>query len=152
MLDTYINKIIKIKFISDVIKFTEYLIELNYDVIMILDIDDTVLSSKIGQKFVEKDICKLVDVIYTQNHENLIFLTARDVNLIFYTVKKLNSVGLLHKGKFINYNVICSPFDNNGLPTKGKTFFDYFSKGYGKNLINANNEKIKWIILVKMIN
>ena len=153
-INTYTNQIIKTNTISNVLKLTEQLISLDYNVIMILDIDDTVLSSKIGQKFVEKDICKLVDIIYTQNPSNLIFLTARDYNMIMYTRKQLNSAGLLHKGKFINYNIICSPYDEEGNPTKGKTIFNYFDKGFGKNLLVEELEleleldKKNWIIFV----
>lgn len=146
MLETHSNQIIKTNTISNIIKLTEQLIELDYNVIMILDIDDTILSSKIGQKFVEKDICKLVDIIYTINPLNLIFLTARDSQMALYTRKKLNSVGLLHKGDFINYNVICSPYDNQGNPTKGQTLFNYFDKGFGK--IIFAKEKENWIIFV----
>lgn len=146
MLDTHTNQIIKTNTISNVIKLTEQLIGLDYNVIMILDIDDTVLSSKIGQKFVEKDICKLADIIYTSNPSNLIFLTARAYNLEKYTSNKLNSAGLLHKGKFIYYNVICSPCDDDGNSTKGQTMFNYFSKGYGFSLLTK--EKLNWIIFV----
>ena len=32
--------------------------------------------------------------------------------------------GLLHKGKYINYNVLCSPYDfTNGESTKGQKLF-----------------------------
>jgi hypothetical protein len=146
MIDTYSNKIIKTNTISNVIILTNFLIEMNYNVIMILDIDDTVLSSKQGQKFVEKDICKLADIIYTTNSSNLIFLTARDPSLALYTRKKLNSSGLLHKGKFIDYNVICSPYDDTGNPTKGLTIFNYFDKGFGKLILSST--KPNWIIFV----
>lgn len=146
MLNKYTNQIIKTNTISNVIELTEYLITMNYNVIIILDIDDTVLSSELGKKFVEKDICKLADIIYSFNPLHLIFLTARDTNLASYTIKKLNSSKLLHKGKFINYNVICSPYDNQGNPTKGKTLFNYFDKGFGKTLLLE--EKPNWIIFV----
>lgn len=146
VIQTCTNQIIKSNTILDVIKLTKQLIELNYNVIMVLDIDDTVLSSQIGRKFVEKDICVLADIIYTSNPSNLIFLTARNSDLALYTRKKLNSVGLLHKGKFINYNVICSPYDENGNPTKGQTIFNFFHKGLGKTLMIK--EKLNWIIFV----
>lgn len=143
---THTNQIIKTNTVSNIIKLTEQLIGLDYNVIMVLDIDDTVLSSNIGRKLVEKDICKLADIIYTSNPSNLIFLTARDYELAMYSRKKLNSVGLLHKGKFINYNVICSPYDEQGNPTKGQTMFNYFDKGFGKTLLVK--EKQNWIIFV----
>lgn len=146
LINSYTNQIIKTNTILNVIKLTEQLIGMNYNVIMVLDIDDTVLSSQIGKKFVEKDICTLSNLIYTSNPSNLIFLTARDSNLVIYSRKKLNSVGLLHQGKFINYNIICSPYDNNGNPTKGQTLFNYFDKGFGKTLLVK--EKKNWIIFV----
>ena len=58
-INTCTNQIIKTNTIVNVIKLTEKLIELNYNVKMILDIDETVLSSKIRRKFVEKDIYTL---------------------------------------------------------------------------------------------
>lgn len=146
MNEKYFNKVVKTNTITNVIKLTEKLLQLDYNVIMVLDIDDTVLSSKIGQKFVEKDITKLADIIYTQNPLNLLFLTAREHILKFPSVKKLNSSELLHKGKFINYNVICSPYDEQGNPTKGQTLFNYFDTGFGKNILDKN--KKNWIIFV----
>jgi hypothetical protein len=146
MLEIYTNKSIKINSIKDVIKLCENLIETGHNPIIVLDIDDTVLSSKIGQKFVESNIKILVDMIYTFNPNNLIFLTARDKNIIRHTINKLNSSGLLHKGTYINYNIISSPYDKYGNPTKGETLFDYFDKKTGKNILL--NDKPNWIIFV----
>lgn len=146
MLDTCTNQVIKINTISHVINLASYLINQDYNVILVLDIDDTVLSTQIGKKFVEKDICKLCDLVYTLNPSNLIFLTARDTSLLGFTRNKLNSSKLLHKNKYINYNVICSPYDIQGNPTKGQTLLKYFDKGLGANTLAK--EKNNWIIFV----
>lgn len=142
----YVNNVIKINQIKDLIELYKNLIGYNYNVIMILDIDDTVLSSKFGKKFVEKDICTLVDMVYSSNPSNLIFLTARDKTLTRYTKNQLNKSGLLHKGKYIEYNVICSPCDDEGESTKGIKITKYFLNGLGKNILNIN--KKNWIIFV----
>jgi hypothetical protein len=68
--------------IVKVTQFIKELVEINCKPILILDVNDTVSSSKISKKFVKKDICKLVDLVYTFNPDNLIFLTARCYNLL----------------------------------------------------------------------
>lgn len=88
-------------------------------VILVLDIDDTVLSSKIGQKFVEKDITILANHIYRKNPQNLWFLTSRNCNIKRKTMNQLNRSGLIHDQKYIFYNIVCSENDN---PNKGKMF------------------------------
>jgi len=145
----YINTIIKSNIICDVIELYNNLIDQNYNVIMVLDIDDTVLSSTYGKKFVEKDICLLADLVYSSNPSNLLFLTARDKSLTCYTINQLNKSGLLHKEKYINYNVLCSPYDDvNGesISTKGKKLYDYFTYYSGKNILCC--DKKNWIIFV----
>lgn len=142
----YKNKIIKINTIKNVIGLCESIIDFGFNLILVLDIDDTVLSSKIGKKFVEPEITNLVDLVYTFNPANLLFLTARDKSLQRYTSNKLNSSGLLHKEKYINYNIICSPYDDEGNPTKGLALIDYFENEKNKNILS--NEKENWIIFV----
>jgi len=129
---------IEIKFIGDLINEVKKLLDLDYNVIFISDIDDTILSTKIGKKFVEKEITYLIDLIYSLSPSNLIFLTAREPTLYKYTLNKLNSSGLLHKGKYIYYNLICSPCDLEGNVTKGETIFHYI-----------NNKKDILISLIK---
>jgi hypothetical protein len=132
----YINNVIKSNTIRDVIELYDNLIDQNYNVIMVLDVDDTVLSSTYGKNFVEKDICLLVDLIYSSNPDNLLFLTDRDKCLARYTINQLNKSRLLHKEKYINYNVICSPYDDvNGESTKGTRLTEYFINGLGKNIL-----------------
>lgn len=139
--------IIKTNTVNNIVFLTEKLIKLNYNVILVLDIDDTVLSSKIGKKFVEKDICNLINIVYTINPANLIFLTARHPKLKSYTKNKLNSAKILHEGNYIDFNILCSPDDDNGIPTKGQTFFNYFNNGFG-NLLLQNNNKENWLTFV----
>jgi hypothetical protein len=140
------NQIKKTNLISDVTKLYENLLELNYNPILVLDIDGVVLSEKYGKILVEQDITKLIDITYSYNPNNLIFLTAREVRLADYTRKKLNKAKLLHKGKFINYNIICSPCNNDGNPTKGLTLYNYMKKGIGQTFLSNNKEN--WIIFV----
>ena len=142
------NNIVKSITIRDVIKLYNDLIGQNYNVILVLDIDDTILSSTYGRKFVEKDICLLVDLVYSLNSSNLLFLTARDKCLTRYTSNQLNKSGLLHKGKYIKYNVLCSPYDVDGESTKGARLFDYFVNGIGKNILCVDKDKKNWIIFV----
>jgi len=140
------NKIIKIHKINKVIELVKELVGKNYNPILILDVDDTVISSKIGKKFVEKDICELVELVYTINPNNLIFLTARCSNLVSYTRNQLNKSGLLHKEKYIPYNVICSPYNDEGESTKGIIIYDYFTKEQGKTILSSNKQN--YIIFV----
>lgn len=143
----YINNVIKSNTIRDVIELYDNLIDQNYNVIMVLDVDDTVLSSTYGKNFVEKDICLLVDLVYSSNPANLLFLTARDKDLKRYTTNQLNKSGLLHKGKYINYNILCSPYDDMvGESTKGVRLAEYFVNGSGKNILCG--DKKNWIIFV----
>ena len=141
----YTNKSVKINSIDRVIDFCTKLINLDYNVILVADIDDTVLSSKIGQKFVEKNITILADMIYSLNSNNLIFLTARDHDLKRKTLNSLNSSGLLHKGKYIKYNIIHSPYEKNNS-TKGQTLLKYFSDGNGQIILS--DIKPNWIIFI----
>lgn len=142
----YIDNIVKSNTIRDVIELYNNLIEQNYNVILVLDVDDTVLSSTYGRNFVEKDICLLTDLVYSSNPVNLLFLTARDKCLARYTSNQLNKSGLLHKGKYIEYNVLCSPYNDDGESTKGIKLVDYFTNGSGKNILCVN--KKNWIIFV----
>jgi len=107
--------------IIDVLALCVALRELNKEFILFLDIDDTTLSSLVGHKFVDKQICDVVDYVYKYNPMRLVFCTARDHELIWYTKNQLNRAKLTHQGKYIHYNVVCSPYDMFGNPTKGRT-------------------------------
>lgn len=116
---------VKITKIKDVIDTYRELLSTKKRVFLVLDIDDTVLSSRIGRKFVDDDICGLVDLAYEYNKDLLFFLTSRDKSLSSYTRNKLNSSGLLHKEQYINYNIIFSPVrEEDGGSLKGPTFID----------------------------
>ncbi len=108
----------------EITNFIKKLIENNYNPILILDIDDTCLSSQYGKKFVDKNLPILVNYIYDISPNNLWFLTARDDEYKNKTLHKLNKAGLLHKGKYINYNVVHSPYNEFNKPTKGTTLIN----------------------------
>ena len=148
---TNMNNITKITSINQAIELSNTLIEQNYNIILFLDIDDTVLSPYIGKKFVEDEICQLVDLIYSIEPNNLIFLTARDHDLKSYTKNQLNKSGLLHKGKYIDYNIICSPYDDNGNSTKGQSLTTCIESKYLFGVEkNENNQQSKknWIMFI----
>jgi hypothetical protein len=114
---------IKIQKIRDVIDVYKNLLNTKKRVFLVLDIDDTVLSTRIGKKFTDDDICELVDIAYEYNKDLLFFLTNRDKSLKSYTRNKLNNSGLLHKEKYINYNIIFSFIrEQDGGSLKGPTF------------------------------
>jgi len=136
--DNYRNNSIRITSIKEVIKFVDEIIKLDKNILLVLDIDGTVLSTVFGRNFMEDEICQLVKTIYDIYPDNLIFLTSRLENLRQYTIDNLNDTKLLKNE--VNYNVICSPTDSNGNSTKGSKILDYLTK----NKINDN----KWIIFV----
>ena len=114
--------------------------------LLFLDIDDTVLSSKIGVKYVDKNVTHLINLIYRNDPNKLYFLTARDYDLRQVTLKHLNRAKLVHDGKFIYYNVIHSPYKiKNGkyIPTKGETLINFLDK---TNLLSS--EIPNWIVFV----
>jgi len=135
------QKTIKIAAISKVTEHIQELTQLGYNVILFTDIDDTILSTKIGQTLVEKDVKTLIGNVYYNNPSNLVFLTARDPDYKRNTNHHLNRAKLHSKGKYITYNIICSPYDN-GNPTKGESLVSYCKKWISNS--NSNN----WIIFV----
>lgn len=145
-MENYKNNIVRINSINNVIDIYFELVRNDYNVILVSDIDDTILSSKIGQKFVENNIKILIENVYNYNPDNLIFLTARDHNYKRKTNHHLNSAGMHKKDKYINYNIICSPDDYKGEPTKGDAFINYFEKGKGKELLKS--DKKIWILFI----
>ena len=134
-MEHFINNEICVNSIRNVIDFYFHLKTLGYNIIVVSDIDDTILSTKIGQKLVEQDIKILIEDVYNFNPNNLVFLTARDHSLKKYTNNKLNSAKLHTKSNYILYNLLMSPYTNDGKPTKGDTFVNYFENGKGKSLL-----------------
>ncbi len=134
-METHLNKISKVHSIDTIIDYYVYLKQMDYNIIVVCDIDDTILSSKIGQKFVEKNIKILIEDVYKCNPDNLIFLTAREFEYKRATNNQLNSAKMHHKTCYILYNLLMSPDDINGCPTKGETFLNYFVKGKGQSLL-----------------
>lgn len=145
-MDKYKDNIVRINSIDTVIDVYFELVHNNYNVILVSDIDDTILSSKMGQKFVENNIKLLIDYVYSNNPDNLIFLTARDHTYKGKTNHHLNSASMHKKDKYIYYNIICSPYDYTGAPTKGVALINYFEKGKGKELLNSYNNI--WILFI----
>lgn len=124
-----------------IIQFVNQLIELDYNPIIILDIDDTCLSSQCGKKIVDNDVTILANIAYDLSPNNLWFLTARNPEYKRKTMNHLNRAKLLHKGQFIKYNVIYSPWDDFGGATKGTTLIN----SIGTRI--QHNEK-NWYIIV----
>ena len=119
--------------------------EKGYNVIVVLDIDDTVLSSENRRKFVDKKILQLIEFADNISFDNLWFLTARDYELKRKTQNSLNSAKLLHKGGYIAYHVVHSPY-YYGQPTKGTTLTQELIPRVEK-LTFKNNEN-NWYIIV----
>jgi hydroxymethylpyrimidine pyrophosphatase-like HAD family hydrolase len=140
------NSIIKSNNILDIYEDCKNLIDNNNNVILFLDIDDTVLSSKNGVKFVDKNIKLLINLIYNHDARKLYFLTARDYDLKRKTLNCLNRAKIVHNGKYIYYNVIHSPYkieNNTFLPTKGETLIHFLD-----NTTLLSNDKPNYIIFV----
>jgi hypothetical protein len=102
----------------------ENIYQLGYNPILILDIDDTVLSSQYGKKLVDKDVVHLIRFIDNISSNNLWFLTARDYEYHRKTLHHLNHAKLLHKQEYILYNIMHSPHDCDDDPTKGETLIN----------------------------
>jgi hypothetical protein len=104
--------------------------EKGYDPILILDIDDTVLSTtNPRQKYVDKNVLLLVDYIYNLSPLHLWFLTARSDQYHKLTLNQFNRpTKLLHRGKYIHYNIVHSPYDEQNRPTKGKSLVSLIEK------------------------
>lgn len=136
----YNNKTIQITKICKVLDCVQELKQLGFNVILVTDIDDTILSTNIGQKLVENDVKDLITNIYITNPANLIFLTARDPEYKSKTNNQLNSAKLHPKGKYVQYNIICSHYID-GKPTKGDSLVKYFTTKH----VKSNND---WILFV----
>jgi hydroxymethylpyrimidine pyrophosphatase-like HAD family hydrolase len=127
--------------ILDVYKLCKQLIHNNEYILLYIDIDDTILSSEIGIRIIDPNIKLLIELIYDYKHDNLLFLTAREHEYKDKTIQELNRANLLPKEKYINYNVICSPYDKDFNPTKGNTMQQHINKFHTKT-------PPKWIIFV----
>ena len=139
-MENYINNEVRINTINAVIDYYFHIKEMGYNVIVVSDIDDTIFSTKIGQKLVEKNIKILIEDVYKSNPDNLIFLTARDYEYKRVTNNQLNSAKLHTKDKYITYNLLMSPDDYIGKPTKGETFLKYFVNGKGSSVLSEPNK------------
>jgi hypothetical protein len=140
-MEYFINNEVRVNTINTVIDYYFYIKELGYNVIVVTDIDDTVLSTKIGQKLVEKNIKILIEDVYKSNPDNLVFLTARDYEYKRFTNNQLNRAKLHTKTTYVTYNLLMSPDDYIGKPTKGETFLKYFVNGKGSSLLSEPNKQ-----------
>lgn len=144
MLDEYKNNVTQVRSITKVIDIYNKIIKEDYNVIFVSDIDDTIITTETKKKFVEPEVTNLFRQIYFNNNENLIFLTARDKDLKSYTRNELNNIGLIHDSKYIFYNIICSPYDDSGVATKGYELEKYFEK----NPKHFSTNKPNWLIFL----
>jgi hypothetical protein len=123
--------LLQTSYIQNVIAHCRELIEKQKTILLILDIDDTVLSTTAGQHLVEPQICELVKMVYDQTNAlaNIVFCTARpimpEVNKI--TLNQLARAKLLHLGTRIRYNVLYSPHDTQNNVTKHTTLLKYLA-------------------------
>jgi hypothetical protein len=140
------SSIINSNNILEIYELCKNLIDRNENILLFLDIDDTVLSSKNGVKFVDKNVTLLINLIYSYDPRKLFFLTSRDYDLKGKTLKHLNRAKIIHDGKFIYYNVMHSPYkieNGNFVPTKGETLINFLDK-----TTLLSNECPNWIIFV----
>jgi hypothetical protein len=125
----------------DIYNYVVKLTENNFVPILVLDIDDTCISTQHGKKLVDNDVTILVNYVFEISPDNLWFLTAREYEYHNKTNHKLNKVGLLHKGKYIKYNIIHSPYNKHNEVTKGTTLIN--------NIINKVEKcENNWFIIV----
>lgn len=100
-------------------------------ILLILDIDDTVLASRDRQRLVDPQIRNLIKLAHDNpTHCKYIFCTARESAHHKLTLNQLNHAKLLHLGTFIPYIVLHSPYvvfgsNPNPQPTKGHTILSY---------------------------
>ena len=108
---------------NDILEHVQALHNDGLNPILILDIDDTVLSSTFAKELVDKNVLPLIRFIDNISFDNLWFLTARDGDHATKQITQhhLNHAKLLHKGQYIRYNVMHSPHDSDDNPTKGDT-------------------------------
>jgi hypothetical protein len=100
-------------------------------ILLILDIDDTVFSTRTGQNLIDPQIRNLMKLAHENPaHCKYLFCTARESTHHKLTLNQLNHAKLLHLGSFIPYKVLHSPYvalggDPNPQPTKGYTILSY---------------------------
>ncbi len=137
-MNTVKKKIIRTNKINTIQNIYDELIK-TQEVILVLDIDDVVLSSSCYKIFNDIDICQLVSRAHTIDSNRLIFLTSRFKSLRKYTLDQFNQVKLINSNKYINYNIIFAELDSDGNSTKGPTFAKYLKDKFN---IKSNT----WII------
>lgn len=120
----------KVLHINTVTTYCAQKIATQTPILLILDIDDTVLSSCPGQRLVEPHIRYLLELAHTNPHLcKYLFCTARDATHRKLTLDQLNHAKLIHVGDFIPYKVLHSPYVTvsgpTPRPTKGNALLSY---------------------------
>ncbi len=110
-------------------------------VVLVLDIDDVVISSSCYRLFTEHDIKQLVNYAYNLNKSNLIFLTSRLKEMRKYTLDQFNEGKLIDSDEYIYYNIIFAELDQQGNSTKGPSLLRYLRQN---RLLDSNT----WVIFV----
>ncbi len=136
------GKTIRITKIKEVLQIYNELIKTN-NVIVVLDIDDVVFSSKYYKVFTDDHICKLATYVYNLKPKNLIFLTSRLKTTQNYTQEQLNHHKLIKSSSDnpIKFNIIFAECDQSGKSTKGPNLISYLQKN---NLVKTKT----WIIFI----
>ena len=115
----------KIKTVHDL---CSRLIQHGYNVILVLDIDDTVLCTRSDcRDMVEPAVAHLIRTVYANNPNHVIFLTARQPCTRELTLQQLNEAPLLddvprRAAAHHHYQVVFSPplFERKLVSTKGQ--------------------------------
>ena len=134
------KKIIRTNKIKQIHNVYNELIRLK-KVILVLDIDDVVLSTNPFQLWTEQNICDLVTQAFYINKNNLVFLTSRLKQFRKYTLNQFNTNKLVDSDEYINYNIICAELDHLGEPTKGPRLKNYLIENY-------DLDQDTWVIFV----
>jgi hypothetical protein len=103
-MNTVNKQIIRTNRIKQIINVYGELIKTS-KVILVLDIDDVVLSSSCYRFYTESDICELVLQAYHLNKNNLVFLTSRLKETRKYTLDQFNDGKLIDSSEYIYYNI-----------------------------------------------
>ncbi len=134
------NQVIRTNRIKQILNVYNELVKTK-KVILVLDIDDVVISSSCYRIFTEKDICQLVSQAYYLNKSNLVFLTSRLKEMRKYTLDQFNEGRLIDSDEYIYYNIIFAELDQQGNSTKGPVLSRYIKQNYS---LDSNS----WVIFV----
>lgn len=129
----YAYTYIKTMYINNVIKQCRYFIETGRKFLLILDIDDTVLSAlptmpglpEIPPPLVDPKVRDLISLVYThRTPADIIFCTARACTHRVLTLNQLNNAKLVTCSGMPPYKVLHAP-NVDDRPTKCNTIYNY---------------------------